>query len=95
MPCTHSRKQPATSHPPHKLWPLLLASPLLALIAFYRYVISPLTPASCRYLPTCSDYASQALKQHGAIKGSWLALKRLLRCHPLGGSGVDEVPPKS
>ena len=70
-----------------------LAAWLLCLpILFYQRVISPFTPPSCRFTPTCSEYARQALLKHGPIKGSWLALKRLLRCHPGGGSGYDPVP---
>jgi putative membrane protein insertion efficiency factor len=65
---------------------------LLALVYFYKYCISPLTPASCRYIPTCSEYAVQAIKKHGAFKGLQLALKRLSRCHPWGGHGYDPVP---
>ena len=61
-------------------------------ILFYRSCISPLTPPSCRFTPTCSQYALEALRRHGAIKGSWLALKRLLRCPPWGGGGYDPVP---
>ena len=57
-----------------------------------KYCISPMTPASCRYTPTCSEYAVQALKKHGPIKGLYLAVKRILRCHPWGGSGYDPVP---
>ena len=55
---------------------------LIALVRFYRRAISPLFPGCCRYIPTCSQYAIQALEKYGAVKGSWLALKRLLRCHP-------------
>ncbi|MDR0815147.1 MAG: membrane protein insertion efficiency factor YidD [Bacteroidales bacterium] len=65
---------------------------LIGLVKFYRYCISPLTPASCRYTPTCSQYAIEALQKHGALKGGWLALKRILRCHPWGGHGYDPVP---
>jgi putative membrane protein insertion efficiency factor len=61
-------------------------------IHFYRYVISPLLPASCRHIPTCSEYSLQALKQHGMIKGSALAANRISRCHPWGTSGYDPVP---
>ena len=62
----------------------------------YRFLISPIFPASCRYGPTCSEYALTALAKHGAIKGSWLAARRIGRCHPWGGSGYDPVPePKS
>jgi len=62
----------------------------------YRYAISPLLPPMCRYEPTCSAYALEALEKHGALRGSWLALRRILRCHPVewlgGGSGYDPVP---
>ena len=68
-------------------------SSLLALpVKFYRYFISPLLPPSCRYTPTCSEYALEALKLHGALRGSWLALRRLGRCHPWGAHGYDPVP---
>lgn len=65
---------------------------LLAFIRFYQRVISPVLPARCRYYPTCSHYGIQAVKWHGAFRGGWLAIKRVSRCHPLGGSGVDFVP---
>ncbi len=70
----------------------LLEKIFLLPVYFYRYCISPLKPATCRYTPTCSQYAVEAIKKHGPFKGSWLALKRLLRCHPWGGSGYDPVP---
>jgi putative membrane protein insertion efficiency factor len=66
---------------------------LMAVVGFYRGVVSPLTPPSCRYTPTCSAYALEALDRHGAGRGSWLAARRILRCHPWGGSGYDPVPP--
>lgn len=66
--------------------------PLLALVKFYQYCISPFTPPACRFTPTCSQYAVEALKKYGPIKGCWLTLKRLARCHPWGGSGYDPVP---
>lgn len=59
----------------------------------YRCCISPFTPPSCRFTPTCSQYALEALRVHGPLRGSWLALRRILRCHPWGGSGYDPVPP--
>ncbi len=64
-------------------------------ILFYRAAISPMLPRSCRFTPTCSAYALEALRVHGPIKGLWLTVKRLSRCHPWGGSGYDPVPPKS
>lgn len=67
---------------------------LILPIRFYQYAISPLTPASCRHLPTCSQYAVEALKIHGILKGSWLAFRRIIRCHPWGTHGFDPVPPK-
>ena len=70
----------------------LLTWLLILPIRFYQRCISPLTPPSCRFTPTCSQYAVEALRKYGPIKGSWLALKRLLRCHPWGGSGYDPVP---
>ena len=66
---------------------------LLALpVRFYRYFISPMLPPSCRYSPTCSEYALEALRIHGPFRGSWLTLRRLARCHPWGGHGHDPVP---
>ena len=61
-------------------------------VYFYRRCISPLVPPCCRFTPTCSEYAIQAVKKHGVFKGSWLAIKRILRCNPWGGSGYDPVP---
>lgn len=65
---------------------------LMLPIKFYRRFISPLTPPSCRFTPTCSEYAIEAIQKHGPFKGTWLAVKRILRCHPGGGSGYDPVP---
>ena len=65
---------------------------LLALVRFYRQWLSPLKPPSCRYIPTCSEYALIAIERYGAKKGGWLALKRLLRCHPFHKGGYDPVP---
>lgn len=63
----------------------------------YRYLLSPFLPPSCRFHPTCSVYALEALRVHGPLKGTWLAIRRLSRCHPIsflgGGSGIDPVPP--
>lgn len=70
------------------------AAILRAVIGVYRYALSPLMPPTCRYLPTCSAYAEEAVATHGALKGGWLAVKRVSRCHPLGGHGYDPVPPR-
>jgi putative membrane protein insertion efficiency factor len=70
-----------------------LALPLKGLIIFYRYVISPLLGPACRYSPSCSQYALEAVQRHGSMRGGWLALKRVLSCNPWGGSGYDPVPP--
>ncbi|HKJ47789.1 MAG TPA: membrane protein insertion efficiency factor YidD [Christiangramia sp.] len=72
-----------------------LSKILTAIVQFYRKFISPLTPAACRYQPTCSSYMLEAIETHGAIKGFWMGLKRIGRCHPWGGSGYDPVPQKS
>ncbi len=58
----------------------------------YQVVLSPLLPAACRYQPTCSHYAIEALEKHGAVRGSWLAVKRIARCHPFRPGGYDPVP---
>ena len=69
--------------------------PLKLVIRFYQVAISPYTPASCRFTPTCSHYAIEALEIHGLFRGGWLALKRISKCHPWGGSGFDPVPEKN
>ena len=61
-------------------------------IRFYQMCISPLLPASCRYLPTCSEYTRVAIRVHGPLQGTWLGMKRIGRCHPWGGRGLDPVP---
>jgi putative membrane protein insertion efficiency factor len=63
------------------------------LIRGYQLGISPVLGPRCRYLPTCSEYAREALAVHGTVRGGWLALRRVVRCHPLGDSGYDPVPP--
>ncbi|NLA15913.1 MAG: membrane protein insertion efficiency factor YidD [Bacteroidales bacterium] len=70
----------------------VLSFPLILLIKCYQWCISPFTPSSCRFTPTCSKYALEALKKHGPLKGLYLSVRRLLRCHPWGGSGYDPVP---
>ncbi len=72
----------------------VLAWPLLALVWLYRMLISPWLGANCRFDPTCSQYAMEALREHGAFRGTWLAAKRIGRCHPWGGHGYDPVPGK-
>ncbi|MBS4014202.1 MAG: membrane protein insertion efficiency factor YidD [Bacteroidetes bacterium] len=67
----------------------------IGLIRIYQYLISPLIPASCRYTPTCSHYGVEAIQKHGPIKGGWLTIKRISKCHPWGGSGYDPVPEKT
>ncbi len=71
----------------------LLGLLLLIPVYFYKYAISPFTPASCRHVPTCSEYAVQAIKIHGPVKGLFLASRRISKCHPWGTSGYDPVPP--
>ena len=70
----------------------MAAKLLMGLIQFYRYAISPLIPPRCRYTHTCSQYALEAIRKYGAVKGGWLALKRICRCHPWGGHGHDPLP---
>lgn len=70
------------------------AWPLIALVRLYQLTISPLLPPSCRYYPSCSAYAVTALQRHGPLRGTWLALRRLGRCHPWTPGGVDHVPPR-
>ncbi|MGE5231182.1 MAG: membrane protein insertion efficiency factor YidD [Deltaproteobacteria bacterium] len=65
---------------------------LVALIRAYQLVISPALPPACRFTPTCSQYALEAVRRHGALRGSWLALRRLARCHPFNPGGIDAVP---
>ena len=72
----------------------ILTFPIVILIKFYQLAISPWLGKNCRYNPTCSHYTLEALKVHGLLKGSWLAIKRIAGCHPWGGEGYDPVPPK-
>ncbi len=65
---------------------------LVGLIRAYQLVISPALPPACRFTPTCSQYALEAVRRHGALRGSWLALRRLARCHPFNPGGIDAVP---
>ena len=79
----------------HRVWNLFkaaLSGIMLGLIWLYRHLISPLLPPVCRYTPSCSQYAVEAIRKHGPFRGGWLAVKRILRCNPWGGSGYDPVP---
>jgi putative membrane protein insertion efficiency factor len=70
----------------------LLAKPLIWLVRAYQLLLSPFLPPSCRFYPTCSHYALEALQKHGAFRGFWLALRRISRCHPWHPGGHDPVP---
>jgi putative membrane protein insertion efficiency factor len=87
--CCAERESPGGRH--SGLTPGLAARGVLAGLRFYRRSISPLLPPACRFYPTCSDYALQAVARYGLARGAWLALKRLSRCHPLHPGGYDPV----
>jgi len=70
----------------------ILSYPFIGLIKLYQYGVSPMLGPKCRFTPTCSQYALEALKKYGLFKGGWLAVKRISKCHPGGGSGYDPVP---
>ena len=72
----------------------IIQYPFLLLIRFYQTAISPFTPASCRFEPTCSHYATEAIMTHGVLYGGYLAIRRILSCHPWGRKGYDPVPSK-
>ena len=69
-----------------------MKSVLIALVRFYRYAISPMLGRNCRFHPTCSEYAIEAIQRHGALRGGWMAAKRVGRCHPFNPGGYDPVP---
>lgn len=71
----------------------MLGRILIALVRFYQLAVSPWLPPSCRFTPSCSTFALEALETHGGLRGTWLTLRRLGRCHPWGGHGYDPVPP--
>ena len=73
----------------------VLSLPLLAIVWIYRRFVSPVLPPACRYYPSCSHYAAEAVRVHGPIVGPWLAVRRLLRCHPWAAGGPDPVPARS
>src|SRR5262245_41510406 len=85
----HSRALQSSERGGRPLFSVRLA---LAAIRAYQVLIRPLLTGSCRYLPTCSEYAAEAIVTYGALRGSWMGLKRVLRCHPFGGAGLDLVP---
>ena len=66
--------------------------PFIFIIKIYQFIISPLIGQNCRYLPTCSEYAIESLKLHGLLRGSFFAIRRILKCHPFGGHGFDPIP---
>ncbi len=70
----------------------VIVYPFILLIKFYQITISPLLPSTCRFSPTCSEYSKLSLLKHGLIKGLFLSFKRIIRCHPWGGKGLDPVP---
>ena len=70
----------------------ILSAPFIFMIRFYQRCISPLKPPTCKFTPTCSQYALEAFRKYGPIKGLYLSVRRILRCHPFGGSGYDPVP---
>ncbi|NTW38753.1 MAG: membrane protein insertion efficiency factor YidD [Cellulomonadaceae bacterium] len=85
---------PSSSHHAPAAWVAALPRlVLVAVIRVYQTVISPMTGPSCRYYPSCSQYALIAVQRHGAVRGTWLAARRLARCHPWTPGGVDDVPP--
>ncbi|MBN3727713.1 membrane protein insertion efficiency factor YidD [Burkholderia sp. Ac-20379] len=73
--------------------PTAMQTVLIALLRFYKAALSPLLGSRCRFYPSCSDYAREAIQYHGAARGSYLAAKRLCRCHPFSAGGIDLVPP--
>ena len=97
-PPDSSQKPETSSSKPHllqRIWKVtcrVLGTLLILPIEFYRHFVSPLTPPSCRFTPTCSAYALEAIRKHGPFYGLYLAIRRILRCHPWGGSGYDPVP---
>ncbi|HEY7799403.1 MAG TPA: membrane protein insertion efficiency factor YidD [Hyphomonadaceae bacterium] len=72
--------------------PSVAAALALALLRAYKLLISPYFAGSCRFLPSCADYAREAIERHGALRGGWLAMRRLAKCHPFGSAGCDPVP---
>jgi hypothetical protein len=88
-PTISDEQEPAVSPSP-----TLAARLLIVPVLGYRRFISPLLPPACRFAPSCSEYALEALRTHGAVRGLWLAMRRLARCHPFNPGGYDPVPPR-
>lgn len=89
---------PQTEHDhraPLALWERVLNAPFIAAIWLYRITLSPLMGGHCRFRPTCSVYGLEAYRTHGPLRGTWLTLRRVSRCHPFGGKGFDPVPPRA
>ena len=84
--------QPTTSETRHSRLARLPRLAAIGLVRGYQLVLSPLLPPACRYYPSCSAYAIEALERHGAVRGSWLAVRRIARCHPFRPGGYDPVP---
>ncbi|QLB20626.1 membrane protein insertion efficiency factor YidD [Vespertiliibacter pulmonis] len=91
METPHSSRPTSTNR---AIKPSLVAYFLMGAVHFYRYAISPMLAPRCRFYPTCSQYALEAIQLHGAFKGGWLSIKRIMRCNPLSEGGEDPVPPK-
>jgi uncharacterized protein len=89
-PTTVPRSNHDTAPDPHH--PGLVAAALLVALRAYKVIVSPYLPGACRFTPTCADYAAEAVRAHGAMQGSWLAVRRVARCRPWGGHGVDPIP---
>ena len=89
---THDIHRPARARAFLRCASSLVAVPLMVLLWLYRHLISPVLPQACRYHPSCSQYAQEAIRIHGPLPGMWLALRRLLRCHPFAEGGPDPVP---
>ena len=90
--CPIPETSKTAASPKRSLLGRLVGGVLMAFIRVYQYLLSPLLPNSCRFVPTCSQYGVEALQKYGPIKGFWLTAKRIFRCHPWGGSGYDPVP---
>ena len=94
-PTTQARSHDESVHAPHPHRVPPAAAVLLGLLKAYKLLISPLFAGSCRFHPSCSDYMAEAIRRFGAMRGTWLGLRRLMRCLPFGGHGYDPVPPRT